>query len=341
MLPQALRHGRQGPRPLLDGLLALQKGATLLVSTRGTKRWLVAPAIATFGAFVAATWWLYRQVSQWVEHGREWAIAQLPELGAPWRGLAEQAIDQGLSLAAGKLASAFVALSLGLLVSLWAFSLLYELLAGPFLDEVHGVVERRWFGEDPRAARERPKGITTGQCAALLGVCVLVAASLIVGARFMAWNHATWIAAALSLGFLALLALRKPAFGAWLRWRAAVELRTVLASLKASAVSGVLLLFALPVLFVPLVGKPLFALFAGFTTALSLLDIPMSRRRWSFATRWRFLSRNPLPLVAFGACAGLGFLLPVLGPLLVVPCASVGGLWLLVRIDKTHLRRAP
>ncbi len=326
---------------MLDGLLALPKGAALLVSTRGTKRWLVPPAIATFGAFVAATWWLYRQVSQWVEHGREWAIAQLPELGAPWRGLAEQAIDQGLSLAAGKLASAFVALSLGLLVSLWAFSLLYELLAGPFLDEVHGVVERRWFGEDPRAARERPEGITTGQCAALLGLCALVGGALILGAELAPWQHATWLAAALSIGFVALLAWRKPAFGAWLRWRTAVEPRTVFASLKASSVSGLLLLFALPVLFVPLVGKPLFALFAGFTTALSLLDIPMSRRRWSFATRWHFLSRNPLPLVAFGTCAGLGFLLPVLGPLLVVPCASVGGLWLLVRIDKTHLRRAP
>ena len=42
--------------------------------------------------------------------------------------------------------------------------------------------------------------------------------------------------------------------------------------------------------------------------------------------------------VAYGAVAGLFFLLPVVGPILMVPSASVGGLWLLCRLDKDGLR---
>ena len=36
--------------------------------------------------------------------------------------------------------------------------------------------------------------------------------------------------------------------------------------------------------------------------------------------------------------ASLLFLIPVLGPLVMVPGASIGGLWLLVRLDKDRLR---
>ena len=77
---------------------------------------------------------------------------------------------------------------------------------------------------------------------------------------------------------------------------------------------------------------------AGFSTAISLLDIPFSRRRWSLSQRLSFLLQNPLALVAFGSTASLLFLVPFIGPILMVPAASVGGLWLVVRLDKSRLR---
>lgn len=324
-----------------DGLAALFEGARLLVTTRGTKRWILPPALGTFAAFAALSLWLYRTVMQWLERGRELALEQLPELDGWQRALSEWLVDHLLSLAAAKASAFLVAMSLTLLVSLWAFSLLYELFAGPFLDEVHGVLERRWFGVDPRAARERPAGLTGTQCALGTLACASVLAAGVALGLWIARPGSLLCGALAGLVACAAILYLRPPFRAWLGWRAKVELRTVLASLQATALSGMLLVFALPVLLLPLVGKPLFALAAGFTTALSLLDIPMSRRRWSIGTRWRFLARHPLPLVAFGAVAALGYLLPVLGPLVVVPCASAGGLWLLLRIDKSGLRPGP
>jgi len=339
--PAGLLGRRGGWGELQDGLAALVEGARLLVTTRGTKRWLLPPALGTFAAFAALSVWLYRTVMQWLERGRELALERLGELDGWQRALVEWLVDHALSLAAAKASALLLATSLTLLVSLWAFSLLYELLAGPFLDEVHGVLERRWFGVDPRAARERPAGLSGAQCALGTLACVGV---LAVGVTVGLWlaRPGSLLCGALA-GLLACAAILCywPSLRRWLLWRARVELRTVLASVQATALSGLLLVFALPVLLVPLVGHPLFALAAGFTTALSLLDIPMSRRRWSIGTRWRFLSRHPLALVAFGSTAALGYLLPVLGPLVVVPCASAGGLWLLLRIDKSTLRRAP
>jgi uncharacterized protein involved in cysteine biosynthesis len=336
--PQALRGCRGGWGEVQDGLAALLQGARLLVTTRGTKRWILPPALGTFAVFAALSVWLYRTVMQWLERGRELALAELPELDGFQRTLAEWLVDHALSLAAAKASAFLVATSLTLLVSLWAFSLLYELLAGPFLDEVQGVLERSWFGADPRAARERPSGITARECTLRSLACAGLLLGGLAAAWFASYQGAAWASVVVAfVGIGALLAFQ-PRYRAWLRWRVVVELRTVLASVQATALSGLMLVFALPVLLVPLAGKPLFALAAGFTTALSLLDIPMSRRRWSIGTRWRFLTRNPLPLVAFGSVAALGYLLPVLGPLVIVPCASAGGLWLLVRLDKTGLR---
>ena len=339
--PQGLLGRRGGWGELRDGLTALLQGARLLVTTRGTKRWVLPPALGTFAAFAALSVWLYRTVMQWLERGRELALEQLPELDGFQRTLAEWLVDHALSLAAAKASAFLVATSLTLLVSLWAFSLLYELLAGPFLDEVHGVLERSWFGADPRAARERPRGISGAQCVQGMLACVGAGAACIAAGAWLARPGSLVGGALAALVAVSAILYVWPAFRAWLRWRAGVELRTVLASLQATALSALMLAFALPVLLVPLVGKPLFALAAGFTTALSLLDIPMSRRRWSIGTRWRFLTRNPLPLVAFGSTAALGYLLPVLGPLVVVPCASAGGLWLLLRLDKSGLRPGP
>ena len=45
-------------------------------------------------------------------------------------------------------------------------------------------------------------------------------------------------------------------------------------------------------------------------------------------------------VIAFGAVAGLVFVVPLIGPLVGVPAASIGGLWLVCRLDKNTLRPA-
>ena len=85
-------------------------------------------------------------------------------------------------------------------------------------------------------------------------------------------------------------------------------------------------------------GSFLFGFLAGFPTALTLLDIPFSRRQWSTAQRISFIRKNFLPVIAFGAVSGLLFVIPLIGPLVMVPSASVGGLWLICRLDKTPMR---
>ncbi|MEO0651282.1 MAG: hypothetical protein AAFZ65_11455, partial [Planctomycetota bacterium] len=57
------------------------------------------------------------------------------------------------------------------------------------------------------------------------------------------------------------------------------------------------------------------------------------------AARVAFLRRHVLATTVYGAVSGLLFGIPFVGPLLVVPSASVGGLWLFCRLDKQHLRR--
>jgi uncharacterized protein involved in cysteine biosynthesis len=114
---------------------------------------------------------------------------------------------------------------------------------------------------------------------------------------------------------------------------------TLWVSVKAAALAGALLVLLLPLKFVPVVGFLLFGLAAGFTTAISLLDIPCERRRWSLRQRLAFLARHLPAIVAFGCVSSLLFVLPFVGPVLMVPAASLGGLWMLVRLDKDFLRR--
>lgn len=117
------------------------------------------------------------------------------------------------------------------------------------------------------------------------------------------------------------------------------EIATAWTSLKASALALFVLLAFLWVKFLPLVGVPLFAVVAGFATALSLLDIPFSRRRWPLRRRLAFLASRLPEWLSFGIASGLVFVVPFLGPLVGVPAASIGGLWLFVRLDKSGLRR--
>lgn len=278
-VPAALAGAWRGG--LVEGALALPRGLFLLLGTPRTKRLLVPPVLLTLALFGLVFRWLFLALGRLAERARPEAGA---DTGAVERWLAASGAGE-LALEAGQ----WLLFLLAALLALWlTFSVVYELIAGPFLDAVHGRIEQRWYGPEREPARGGP------------------------------------------------------AAAHWVR-RGLLELRTLWVSLRAALLVLVVLASTFWLQFVPVVGFPLFLAIAGFTTAISLLDIPVSRRRWSLGLELALARRHALALATFGALSSLLFLVPVLGPILMVPVASVGGLWLFCRIDKgrpSH-RRSP
>ncbi len=282
-----------------QGAVALFHGLWTLATTKKIGRWLVPPLViscALIGLFLS---WIFRELDALARSARDARI----ELEFEWlgregergwlKGLLDSvcaALEWGLNAAVELLVSSPVRwlgwFLLGSLVVWYGLSIVYEALAGPFLDEVHARVEARWFGADPRE-RLQPGG---GRMA-----------------RARAW-------------------LAHEVGAAW-------------ASLQAALVTALLLLFALPLYFVPVAGYWLFAIVSGFATSVGLLDIAFERRGWPLRFRLRFVGRHLPALVVFGIVAGLLLSIPILGALLFVPASSLGGLWLLCRLDKGFLRR--
>lgn len=349
----SLRGPLRGPLTgLVAGALALPRGLGFLVRTRGLKRWLLPPlagtGLAMFLALWAAASWLSRRLDE-VAGGEyevrdtwEW-LAGLEGWGwlkGAWNVLVasyEWIVNLSLALVASNALQLVGWFLIGSLVVWYCFSIVYEALAGPFLDEVQGRLEARWFGSDPRSRLERPTDIPAERCARLSWLAGGAAGAALLVAFFV--DAVPWwsvpLVAALAVG--AAIA-RDRRYARWLGWVAQVEGRATWASLQASILTGVLLVLALPLYFVPLVGYFLFAFVTGFATALGLLDIPLGRRGWPFRMRVRFLARNLPALVAFGVTAGFLLSIPVIGPVLMVPSASLGGLWLICRLDKSAFR---
>jgi uncharacterized protein involved in cysteine biosynthesis len=336
---------------ILDGFLAVPMGLWFLMTTGKVKRWLVPPLLLTTAILITALWWTFTTVSGLLDS----ALPDSFEFGA-WNwieGLSERWSWLQASWAAAVTGSEWLVNAawgflisqplrvvtwflLGSLVLWYCFSIAYEAFAGPFLDEVQARLEIRWFGNDPRNRLERPNDIPVDRCMKLTTLASLGAAFLFLLLWFLP-GVPGW--AALLLSPLALLPaiLRDRRYGEWLRWVAKVEGKATWASIQAAIITGILLVVALPLYFVPVVGYFLFATVAGFATAVGLLDIPMERRLWKLGQRARFIGRNLPPLIAFGVAAGLLLAIPILGPLLMVPSASLGGLWLICRLDKSHL----
>ena len=337
------------PRGIGSALQALPRGLWLLATTRGAWRWLIPPFLLSMAAFVGLWTWTKRTFDHWLdasvpddvrfERYRR-GLEDLPgvlESVAGW-------LLAGLELFAGAALALFTWSPLqwlgwfliGSLVLWFAFSIVYEMLAGPFLDEIQARVERRWYGRDPRESLERPTDLSPARC---LQLSILAAAT--VGALFVAgWmaplSSRWWTLLALPLGLFPWVAL-EPRFGTWLAWIARIETRAGWASLQATLVTATLIFLALPLYFVPIWGYPAFAVVTGFATSVGLLDIPFARRGWSRRQRWRFLRAHLLAITTFGVLAGLLLSIPVVGPLVLVPASSIGGLWLVRRLDKSML----
>ena len=328
---------KSGQRLLL-GLSALPRGFSLLLITGGVKRFLLPPLILTSLAFT----YLFIKIGDWilgsVEEMNLNDSTQL-ELEQGWfRDTVEWVMEVGLAAFAGYGAGAIVFIILAIVIPLYTFSILYEALAGPFLDEIHGRFEERWFGANPRDAIQRPTTMPPLRCALFTAGGILGGVALFLLLR----SPETWLDLLFIPLPLLLLGLLHRDFSLWLRWVLHTETKTLWISAKAAMLAGLILLFLSPLhllnLLIPPVGTILFGILAGIPTSLTLLDIPFSRRQWTTIQRVKFLKQNFFPLMAFGTICGLLFTIPFIGPIVMVPSASVGGLWLICRLDKSSLR---
>lgn len=340
--PAEISLAARGPRALggvRAGLQAVPRGMLFLLTTRGVKRFLLPPIALTLLAFALAFRWAWGALDGLLDSVRAGNDVSV-DISIDWlRSTIEWILRAGVLVWLAQAAGVIVLLVVGMLVALWTFSIVYEACAGPFLDEIQGRIETRWFGADPVSAQRPALEISTARCA-VLTTCVIAFA---VAGVWAWWKLAfPWSWVALVAGVIApVFALTRVEreYGRWLSWLVRREGAMLWTGLEASLLAGLLLLLCLPLKFIPFVGPVFFGVIAGFTTAVSLLDIPFSRRRWSLGLRARFLLANPGAVTSFGAIAGLLFIVPILGPLAMVPAASIGGQWLVCRLDKSRLRR--
>lgn len=310
------------------GLEALPRGLGLLVSTPGWVLLLALPALGSFAllsAGVATLWrWGAGHWRRWEQEPPELGAGPLAERGeALLRAAAESSWSSGL---AGVLAGALL-----LIFGWYLFALAFEVLLGPFLDELHARVERRRYGREDIERIGRPQALSTAQVTRL---------SSVAGAAAIALAFGGWLQASPLVGLLLMpvpfftASLLQPNYGRWLVWALGVESRLLIVGLGVALFALVLLVALLPLTLLPFVGVPLYALGVGFGTALTLLDLPAARRGWSVGLRWRFARAHALPLALFGALSGSLFAIPMVGVLLGVPAASLGSFWLLEQLEK-------
>ncbi|MFT4539020.1 MAG: hypothetical protein ACI835_001458 [Planctomycetota bacterium] len=325
-----------GSSALGVGLEAIPVGLRLLWRTPGAYKLLIPPLLLTAIVFGGAFGWIWTQLSiltTTLEQSDGLELEGWPEWS---RTAVNWILETGAIQWTLGLGQIVVFLFVALLISWFCFSLIYELISGPFLDELHGRIEAEWFGRDPRNAISRPNDIPTSRCA-LLSVAWMLPAGLLIAAGLIQAGSGRWIWFGMAPLTLLGSMLADRRYGPWLGWVVALESRTLWVSARAALLSGVLLVAFLWLHLIPVVGSPIFFALSGFVTAISLLDIPISRRQWSLAQEFAFLRRHLGAVTVFGASAALLFLVPIIGPLIMVPTASVGGLWLLCQLETKDL----
>lgn len=255
------------------GLEAFVRGGGLVLSLPGGLAMLAMPAMLTaLGAVQVYRTWISDLVQSLFAGLAPEAVAQRPE---GWLRSTLAFLSESWFLDLLSRASHLVAMTL----TAWlAFTFLFEALAGPFLDRLHGRLEQRWFGKDPSA---------------------------------------------LGLGLAGFLRRESHMLGL---------------SVAAACWAALIALLALPLLLLPIAGSLLYLAVSGMALSLGAMDTAFARRGWSLRQRKLLFERHWMAAASFGALAGAISGFPFLGPLVVVPCASLGGLWMLVRVDKSPAR---
>ncbi|MHC4892228.1 MAG: hypothetical protein ACYTFV_02480 [Planctomycetota bacterium] len=338
-LEASLRTGHSAPAELTAGATALVRGAVYLLGDRRSMLTMCVPLALTLFAFAGLTAWALSWVEQAVATvaPEDWEVDESVPAWLAW--LLEWPVRAGLVAFTTKLGALLATVLLAALAFWFAFSIVFEALAGPFLDEIQGRFEARWFGADPRSRLERPTGAEPRRMArrSWLALAGGLLAAAFVSALGLG-SLGVWPALAAAVAPVVALSTIDRPFGRWLFWVARIELGALRASLLGLTLTGAMLLLALPLLWIPVLGTYLYGAAAGFATSLALLDIPFSRRGLGAGERLAFVRQHPLATTLYGASSGLLFGIPFIGPLLVVPAASVGGLWLFCRLDKSGLR---
>ena len=310
------------------GLEALPRGLGLLTGTPGWMLLLALPALGSFALLSAAIAALWR----WgAGHWRRWE-QQPPDFGdGPWAERGEALLSAAAESSWSSGLAGVLAAALLLIFGWYLFALAFEVVLGPFLDELHARVERRRYDREDIERLGRPPALSTAQ---------VTRRSSVAGAAAIALALGGWLLISPLVGLLLAPApffaasLLQPDYGRWLVWALGVESRLLIVGLGIAAFALLLVVVLLPLTVLPVLGVPLYALGVGFGTALSLLDLPAARRGWSVGLRWRFAWAHALPLALFGALSGLLFAIPVVGVLLGVPAASLGAFWLLEQLEK-------
>ncbi len=320
-----------------DGLRALPQGARALLATRGTKRLLVPPLILTASVFGVVFYYVWRWITEFFDAVKAQDFSELGLKPGFWLDALEWLGQLQVVLAIAHWGAILVLLAAFTLAGLWTFSVAYELISGPFLDTIQARVEKRWFGADPRLLLEEPPGPDPARSANASMIAVTISGTAIVAAFWIQPSWSWWLMATAPIAFVVANRL-VPGTIAWTLWFAGTQVRALWTSIKASALAALFLVAFIWLKFVPIVGIVLFAMVAGFATALTLLDIPFSRRGWSVSQRLTFLGQHLPGVLALGIATSFVFIVPVFGPLIGVPCASLGGQWLLCRFDKNKMR---
>jgi len=321
----------------VDGLAAVPHGFALLLGTRRTKRWLAPPIALTIAVYVALVVWAWTWTDRVLDAARAQSIAEL-DVRVGWlRDALSWLIERDVVAWIAKASGFLVILAVAALVALWTFSVVYALIASPFLDVVQGRIEARWFGRDPTARAE-----AISQTAAARRRWIFVACCATSLLAIVAWwidpSARRWLWLAAIPGAFACAAILAREFRDWLAAEIRSQSRALVPGIKASLLTAIVLVLFVWLKLIPVVGYFLFAGLAGFASAIGLLDIPFSRRRFDLRQRLAFVSQHAPAVFAFGVVSSVMFLVPILGPLVGVPVSSIGGLWLFCRLDKNGMR---
>lgn len=306
---------------MIAGASAPFVGAQALFTLRGVKRWIVPPTIATVALLGGALFWLWSVLANATASEGEVDL-EFPGWLSWFEWLFEIVANWPWMEAGGVIAFVVVAA----LVWWFLYAIVFEVLAGPFLSRMQARAEDHWLGGHG-ASVEHPfetRGL------ALLGLALGLGGA------------AAWFAPS---GF-GLVALALPLFVAWVvvapfrAWLGPFVRAEGGAAAQGLIVAGVALvgtIVFLPLHLVPIVGSYAAAGAAGFFLALGTLDLALERRGWSLDGRFGLAQRSFPALVAFGAVSAFLFAIPVVGPLVMLPSASLGGTWLVAKLDKRAL----
>jgi uncharacterized protein involved in cysteine biosynthesis len=323
--PRAERPRVRGMGALLEGARAPLVGASLLCRGPGLKRVLLPPIVAV----VLGAAWLH---GAWVSPAIEGFFTLSSDPGPDpswWQSSLAWLADTWLLQALSGLSS-LIALALTIWLS---FTFLFEVIAGPFLDEVQARLETRWFGRDPRMHSARPEVLDSESATRRSFQWLLPGAGLAAAAAWFSPVLPWVLAPILFLLPLLWVTQREPSYMAWLRWASGHELGLLLTSAKIALISILVLALFIWLPFVPIIGTYLWISLSGFVLAIGLCDLAFSRRGWPGRQRMGFMLAQAPAFGAFGVVGGFLVGIPILGPILAVPALSIGSLWLICRLD--------